>query len=119
MVEVEKKPYDGDRMLAELDASINAFKDKMNTVNQTFLVKMAINTGHSIDVMKNALDRVEARIEACAEENVRNGTTDKPVTPLAAAMMGGNNSRKAAASVSKVRKSVSPKRNANTRPGWR
>ena len=110
MVEVEKKPYDGDRMLAELDASINAFKDKMNTVNQTFLVKMAINTGHSIDVMKNALDKVEARIEACAEENVRNGTTDKPITPLAAAVMGGNNSRKAAAPASKVRKSVSPKR---------
>ena len=33
MVEVEKTTYDGDKMLAELDASIAAFKDKMNAVN--------------------------------------------------------------------------------------
>ena len=78
-----------------------------------------MNTGHTPDVMKQALDKVEARIEACAEENVRKGTTDKPPAPLAAAIMGGNNNRKAAAPARNQRKSVSPKRNVDNRRGWR
>ena len=109
MVE-EKKPFDVQAMLAELDASIDAFKAKMNTVNEQFIYNICRRTGHEQDDMKKCVNAVESHIENCAEENVKRANADKPGAAAAAA---------AATTAANLRKATSPKRNVNAGRGKR
>ena len=112
MVEEEKKPFDVQAMLAELDASIDAFKAKMNTVNEQFIYNICRRTGHEQDDMKKCFNAVESHIEDCADQNVNMAKADKPVAAAAA-------SAAAVANAVNQRKATSPKRNGNPGRGKR
>ena len=69
-VEAEYKPYDAQKMLAELDASIAAFKNKMNECNMAFLTKMCIQTNSTPMEVKPVVDMLSEAIEKNVEEKM-------------------------------------------------